>query len=112
MSEDRCACGSLTLSTTVSERHDRGLHGADGCVGVLPWLRPAPDSTPTERLEEAVEAVLTADSRRTDPIPIDLADALDQLRRCRYGARRLLPANADPRATARETTEPEEGGHV
>ena len=29
---ERCACGSLTLATTASERHDRGLHGRDACL--------------------------------------------------------------------------------
>jgi hypothetical protein len=35
----RCACGALTLRTTASERHDRGLHGSDLCIG-----HPSPDT--------------------------------------------------------------------
>ena len=37
-SDERCACGSLTLSTTLSERHDRGLHGAGRCIGSPAFL--------------------------------------------------------------------------
>lgn len=40
--ETRCACGALTLATTSSERHDRGLHGADRCVGDLSWWLAVP----------------------------------------------------------------------
>ena len=50
-------------------------------------------STEKDYLRDAVEAVLLADSRRTEPIPLALADALDQLRRCRYGSRQPVPAD-------------------
>lgn len=50
-------------------------------------------TTESDYLGDAVEAVLLADSRRTEPIPIALADALYQLRRCRYGARQPVPAD-------------------
>lgn len=35
--DPRCACGALSLSATVSERHDRGLHDTERCIG-----RPGP----------------------------------------------------------------------
>lgn len=50
-----------------------------------------------DRLDDAVEAVLLADSKSTEPIPLALADALDQLRRCRYGTRSLRPADPTTR---------------
>lgn len=53
-----------------------------------------PVSAENDYLGDAVEAVLLADSRRTEPIPLALADALDQLRRCRYGTRQPVPADA------------------
>lgn len=28
-----CNCGAMPLTTTASERHDRGLHSADQCIG-------------------------------------------------------------------------------
>lgn len=40
----RCACGTLTLDTTPSERHDRGLHGPDRCIDSLAaWRTPEED---------------------------------------------------------------------
>lgn len=35
---DPCSCGALDLKTTVSERHDRGLHAADRCIGSHVWM--------------------------------------------------------------------------
>jgi hypothetical protein len=38
--EPRCICGSLALSATVSERHDRGLHGANVCIASFTTTSP------------------------------------------------------------------------
>lgn len=55
-SGDRCVCGTLALSTTVSERHDRGLHGPDRCIGGPPL---SGERAAVERLRAYVAAYPT-----------------------------------------------------
>lgn len=55
----RCHCGLMALAATIDERHDRGLHSAEGCNG--PFLHSR-DAT----LRDTILAVVKAHPDGTD----------------------------------------------
>lgn len=70
-SQAMCACGTLALTTTGSERHDRGLHGASSCVGQGSWTTrgwyPHPPTPAEGGGVESVESPKWVDLFGIDP---------------------------------------------